>query len=144
AARNRIQDFAFGVLRRCRLAKAHGCRIRLVGGGQQAEDLSGPCYPDDKHAGGHRIERARVPHLASAEDAPAAADDVVARDALRFIDDHQSGVGHSTMAVRARPSRTDQRPDSVSSGGPDSAAGSIRMRDSNVPAVPLSSTSKVM
>ena len=39
------------------------------------------------------------------------------------------GVGHSTIAVSASPSRTDQRPRSVFNGGPDNAAGSIRIRD---------------
>ena len=42
---------------------------------------------------------------------------------------------HSTIAVSASPSRTDQRPRSVVSGGPDNAAPSIMMRDSKPPPV---------
>src|SRR5258708_9112527 len=68
----------------------------------------------------------------------------MAGDAAGLVDDDKAGVGHNTIAVSVSPSRTDQRPDSVSSGGPNSAAGSMRMRESKLPAVPLSSTSNVL
>ena len=118
-SRNGLQDLALGVLGRRGLPQPDGGGVRLVGSGQQAEDLGGPVDADDQHAGGHRVERASVPDLAGAEDAPAAAHHVMAGHPRRLVHDDKAGVGQRTIAVSARPSRTDQRPDSVSSGGPD-------------------------
>ena len=56
--------------------------------------------------------------LSGAEDAPAAAHDVVTGHARRLVDDDKASFGHRTIAVSARPSRTDQRPDSVSKRRP--------------------------
>ena len=83
--------------------------------------------------------------FAGAEDAAAAAHHVVAGHAARLVDDDDAGCGtHRTMAVSARPPPTDQRPSSRCSGGPDRAAGSMRIRDTKDPPHPLASTSKVM
>jgi len=78
-----------------------------------------------------------VTDLSGAEDAPAATHHVVTGHPRRLVDDDKASVSHKTIAVNASPSRTDQRPDNVLSGGPDTAAGSIRTRDSNPPEVPV-------
>ena len=85
--RNRLQHFAFGVLGRGGLTQPDGRGIRLVGRGQQAEDLGGPLDTDHQHAGGHRVQRARVPDLAGGEDAPAPRHHVVAGHPGGLVDD---------------------------------------------------------
>ncbi len=142
--RHRLQHFAFGVLGRRGLAQPDGRGIRLVCRGQHAEDLGGPFDANDQYPRCHRVESACVTDLSGAEDPPAAADHVVTGHTRRLVHDDKAGFGHSTIAVSVKPSRTDQRPDSVCRGGPKGTEGSIRIRDSNPPEEPLPSTSKVM
>ncbi len=118
AADTVCMHFAFGVLGRRGLAEPDRRGIRLVGRGQHAEDLGGPFDADDQYARGHRVESACVTDLSGAEDAPAAADHVVTGHTRRLVHDDKAGFGHSTIAVSVKPSRTDQRPDSVCRGGP--------------------------
>ena len=106
--RNRLQHFTFGVLGRRRLPEPDGGGVRLVGRGQQPEDLGGALDADHQHPGRHRIQRAGVADLAGAEEPPAPADDVVAGHARRLVDDDQArasvrGRAHSTIAVSTRP-----------------------------------------
>ena len=148
--RNRLQDFAFGVVGGRGLAQPNRRRVRLVGRGQQPEDLGGALDADHQHTGGHRVERARVADLAGAEDARhrPTTSWLVMPAGLSTID--QSGRdpalrrAHSTIAVSASPSATVQRPATWSAAARDSAAGSIRISERTSRAAPDASTSNVM
>ena len=57
-----------------------------------AQQLRAALDPADEHAGGHRVERARVADLAGAQDPPQPGDHVVAGQPGGLVDDHESGV----------------------------------------------------
>ena len=137
---------AFGVIGGGGPAQPDGGRIGLRCRGDQTEDLGGAFDADHQYAGGHRVQGAGVADLAGAENPATTSDDVVTGHPGGFVDDDDAGLSrcHSTIAVKASPPATDHRPASSVNGGPDRAAGSIRIRETNSPAVPSQSTVKVM
>ncbi len=72
-------------------AEHHRGQIGLAVQGEVAQQLGRPLDPQDEDAGGHRVERARVPDLAGTEQPPGLGDHVVRRHAARLVDDQQSG-----------------------------------------------------
>src|SRR5690606_30943696 len=123
---------ALGIVGGGGLAEPDGGGVGLGGQGEQAEQFGGAFDTEHQHAGGHRVECARVPDLLGAQQSPASGDDVVAGQPAVFVDDQQTAEpvrpehrlvgGHQacTIAVRMRPSAICQRPSNEVSGTPPS------------------------
>ena len=101
----RRRDLAL-VVERARLSAEHDLAdVRLAG--RVPQQPRHPPEPDQQHARGARVERARVPDPLLAEDAPAAGDDVVRRPPRRLVDDDEArrsplGAGaHRTSGLGA-------------------------------------------
>jgi len=58
--------------------------------GEVAEQARGLVDPDQQHAGGHRVEGARVADLLGTEQAAAPPHHLVRRPPLRLVDHHQT------------------------------------------------------
>lgn len=88
----RGDDLPVGIFRGGGLAQANRRSIHLVVGDQMRQQLRAPAHAHYQHARGQRVQRARVAHLARAEEAAQPGDDVMASHALGLIDDDQSGI----------------------------------------------------
>ena len=105
-------DLAVGVERRRAGAERHARGVALVGRGQVRRELRPLAHQRDEHAGGERIERARVPDAPLAERPAEPRDDVVTGEPRRLVDDEHavergppSGGGAVTQATRSGATR---------------------------------------
>ena len=76
--------------------------------GQEAQQAGGAAEPDEQHAGGVGVERARVADPALPVDLAQLGDDVVRRAAGRLVDDDEA-VSHHRRTRRLSSSRDGQR-----------------------------------
>ena len=141
SGRDRLQHFAFGVLGRWWSGPA-GWSPRTTSSWPSAG--RGSWWPARCRRPARRWPSgpgAGVADLAGAEDPPAAAHHVVTGHAGRLVDDDNAGTTGARVTARS-PSAPAHRPPTSGrpascSGGPERAAGSIRIRDTNVPEIPV-------
>src|SRR5882762_1890780 len=100
---------AFGVVSVGGEAETEAGGVAFAAAGIELDETCSFAEQQDEHAGGKRIERAKMADLAHASEVADGVDDVMRGFALRLVDD-QSAVEGSGLWFAGHGRRSDQRP----------------------------------